>query len=196
MLLKAIVDEPVKPAIMLGLFYGLRRSEALGLRWKDVNFNNDTILICNTVVRTKTVVEQEQTKSDASNRTLFIIPETRDYLLNIKKQQDENRLLLGSSYHDNDHVCTWDDGQKFKPNYLSQRLTKILRNNKLPHIRFHDLRHTAGSLLLSKGVSVKQIQEYLGHERVSTTLDIYGHLTVEGKREASLIMGNLLENVS
>ena len=63
----------------------------------------------------------------------------------------------------------------------------------LPHIRFHELRHTAGSLLLEKGLSAKQIQEYLGHEEISTTLDIYGHLSIEGKKEASNVMSEILK---
>ena len=192
MLLRAIKDDPVKPAIILGLFYGLRRSEVLGLRWQDIDFKNDTIFICNTVVRTKTIIESEQTKSDSSNRTLYIVPETKDYLLGLKKQQKEYRRLMGDSYHENNHVCVWEDGRKFRPNYPSMRLKKILKANNLPQIRFHDLRHTAGSLLLSQGLSVKQIQEYLGHERVSTTLDIYGHLSIEGKKESSVIMGGML----
>jgi len=191
-LLKVIDNEPMKPAIILGLFYGLRRSEALGLRWRDIDFDNGTISIRNTVVKGRTVVEAEQTKSRASKRTLFIIPETKDYFQEVKKRQDENRLLIGAAYCDNDKVCTWDDGKPFKTDYISQKFAKILKKNGLPHIRFHELRHTAGSLLLERGLSAKQIQEYLGHEKVSTTLDIYGHLSVEGKKEAANVMGSLL----
>ena len=82
-LLKVIDGEPIKPAIILGLFYGLRRSEVLGLRWGDIDFQAGTIHIRNTVVKTKTRVEAEQTKSQASTRTLFIIPETRNYLMGV-----------------------------------------------------------------------------------------------------------------
>ena len=181
----------MKMAIILALFYGLRRSEVLGLRWKDINFNANTISIRNTVVKTITVVEHEKTKSRASNRTLFIIPETRDYLLSLQRKQGENRLLMGSAYNDSGHVCVWGDGRAFKPDYISQHFALILKKNGLPHIRFHELRHTAGSVLLNKGLSAKQIQEYLGHEKVSTTLDIYGHLSLEGKKEASATIGGL-----
>lgn len=191
-LLSVIGNEPIKPAIILGLFYGLRRSEILGLRWKDIDFKANTISIRNTVVKVTTLIEHEQTKSRASKRTLYIIPETREYLLNLQRCQNENRLLLGCAYNVNDHVCVWDDGTPFKPDYLSQRFVKILKKHNLPQIRFHELRHTAGSLLLNKGLSIKQIQEYLGHEQVSTTLDIYGHLSVEGKKEAAYAMGGLL----
>ena len=193
-LLSVIGDEQLKPAIILGLFYGLRRSEVLGLRWRDIDFNANTVTIRNTVVRFKTLIEHERTKSRSSKRTLYIIPETRDYLLGLLHRQKVNRQLMGSAYIVSDRVCTWDNGEPFKPDYLSQRFVSILAKYDLPKIRFHELRHTAGSLLLNKGLSAKQIQEYLGHEQVSTTLDIYGHLSIEGKREASCTIGKLLKN--
>jgi integrase len=191
-LLAIINNEPMKPAIILALLYGLRRSEILGLRWKDIDFKGNTITVRNTVVRYKTLIEHEKTKSKASNRTLFIIPETREYLLNLRLKQEANRLLMGDAYDDNGHVCVWDDGKMFKPDYISRHFILILTKNSLPRIRFHELRHTAGSLLLNKGLSAKQIQEYLGHEQISTTLDIYGHLSVEGKKEAANTIGGLL----
>ena len=191
-LLEVIKNEPLRPAIILGLLYGLRRSEVAGLRWQDINFDKGTIHICNTVVKFKTEIEAEQTKSEASNRTLIIINGTKEYLKSIKRHQSENRLLMGNSYQVNDYVCTWADGRPFKPDCITSQFAKILKNNSLPHIRFHDLRHTAGSLLLEKGLTYKQVQEYLGHERPSTTLDIYSHLSADGKKEAANVMGNLL----
>jgi len=195
-LLEVISKEPMKPAMVLGVFYGLRRSEVLGLRWRDIDFKEGTIHIRNTVVKMKTLVEAEQTKSDASKRTMYIIPETKEYLLSVKRRQTENRLLMGSSYHVSDHVCTWDDGSSFTTDYISKRFVAILANNNLPRIRFHDLRDTAGSLLFERGLSAKQVQEFLGHENVSTTLNMYVHLSVEGKKEAASVMGNLLTATS
>ena len=188
-----IDKEPLKPAIILGMFYGLRRSEVLGLRWRDIDFHKNTIQIRNTVVKMKTVIEKEQTKSRSSKRILYIIPDTRDYFISLKEEQQKNQELFGNSYIENDHVCTWPDGRSFYPDYISQKFSKILKANDLPHIRFHELRHTAGSLLLEQGLSAKQIQEYLGHEQISTTLDIYGHLSLEGKQEASRVMSGLLQ---
>jgi len=191
-LLGVIDDEPMKPAIILALCYGFRRSEVLGLRWKDVDFTAGTIAIRNTVVRVKTVIEHEKTKSRTSTRTLVIIPETKDYLMDLRRRQNENRLLLGSAYDDNGHICVWDDGRMFSTEYISQHFVLILKKNNLPRIRFHELRHTAGSLLINRGLSAKQVQEYLGHELVSTTLDYYGHLDAERKREAAYTIGSLL----
>ena len=101
---------------------------------------------------------------------------------------------MGSQYSfdEIDHVFKRDDGMPYKVNYISKRFSDLLERYHLPHIRFHDLRHTAGSLLLESGLSIKQIQEYLGHEQVSTTLDIYAHLSVEGKKESAVAMGRIL----
>jgi len=191
-LLSVLDDEPIKSCVILGLFYGLRRSEVLGLRFSDINFDKGTIQIQNTVVRAKTLIESERTKSQASNRTLYIIPETKDYLLSLRRKKKENKMLFGANYHDNDHVCTWDDGRPFTPDFVSHKFQKILTKNNLPVIRFHDLRHTAGSVLLANKVSMKQIQEFLGHEQVSTTLDIYAYLNEEGKLETAMVMGAAL----
>ena len=192
-LLEVADGETIKPAIILGLLYGLRRSEVLGLRWQDIDFKTGTIQIRNTVVRTKTLIEHEETKSNASKRTLFIIPETREYFLKCREQQEVRRELLGSSYHESDHVCVWEDGRSFEPSYISRKFKKLLEASGLPLIRFHELRHTAGSLLLEKGLSPKQIQEYLGHEKIATTLDIYTHLSLDGRREAANVMGGALD---
>lgn len=81
----------------------------------------------------------------------------------------------------------------FLPNYVTTHFSVLLLKNGLQKIHFHELRHTAGSLLLEKGLSAKQIQEYLGHENISTTMDIYGHLSLEGKMEAANMMGGLLD---
>jgi len=195
MLLSVIQDDPCESAIVLGLYYGLRRSECLGLRWRDIDFDNGTIQIRNTVVRQKTQVEKEQTKSESSARTLYIVPETREYLLRLKRKQTENRLLFEKGYRVSDSVCVWPDGRLLSPSYVSQHFARLLKKNELPHIRFHELRHSCGSLLLNRGMSIKHIQEYLGHEQASTTLDRYSHLTVESKRESANTVGKALRVV-
>lgn len=80
----------------------------------------------------------------------------------------------------------------FKPEYVSHRFAKLLERNDLPKIRFHDLRHTAGSILINSGHTVKQVQEFLGHEKASTTLDIYTHVSLEGKKDTADVMDLLL----
>ena len=90
------------------------------------------------------------------------------------------------------HVCVHADGVPFEPSYVSRGFKRLLKRHGLPEIRFHELRHTAGSLLLESGMNPKQIQEYMGHEDVQTTLETYTHLTIEGKAESAKVMGSLL----
>lgn len=191
-LLAAIEGDPVEPAVYLGLYLGLRRSEVAGLRWMDVDFENDQVHIRNTIVRFSTISEQEKTKSKASKRDLFLPSGLKDYLLKLEKKQKENHDFLGLTFSEESHVCQWQDGRPYQPDYISTRFRELLERRRLPKIRFHDLRHTAGSLLINQGQSVKQVQEFLGHEQVSTTLDIYTHLTRESKKDTAVAMDSLL----
>lgn len=194
-LLKVIKGDPLEPAIMLGLFLGLRKSECLGLRWQDIDFENDVVHIRNTVVRSHSkVIEQEQTKSKAGKRDLYLMPDLKKYLLGWQKRRNAMRDLMGDSYIENNHVCCWIDGQTMKTSYPSHHLAIILKKNNLPKITFHELRHTAGSLLINAGEDAKRVQEFLGHQDVSTTLNIYTHLTVATKRETGNLINSLLKD--
>lgn len=193
-LLSVLDDEPIKPAVILGLLYGLRRSEVCGLRWQDIDFDTGTMQIRNTVVKTKTLIEHERTKSKKSRRTLILIDDTIPYLKALKAAQEEFKgRCINYDPDPQGHVCTNSKGKSFTPDYVSHGFSRLLERHGLPHIRFHELRHTAGSLLLNNGMSVKQIAEYLGHEKVATTLDIYTHIDFEGKKEVAQIMGGIFK---
>lgn len=191
-LLSAAEGDPVEPAVYLGLYLGLRRSEVAGLRWMDVDFENDQVHIRNTVVRFSTLSEQEMTKSKASKRDLFLPSGLKSYLLALKEKQKGNHSFLGMEFSEQSHVCQWTDGKAYHPDYISVRFREILERRGLRKIRFHDLRHTAGSLLINQGQSVKQVQEFLGHEQASTTLDIYTHLNEESRMDTALAIDSLL----
>lgn len=152
--------------IFLGAFYGLRRSEAIGLKWSAIDFQNDTISIRHTVtccnLDGKTVqIANDTTKTKSSMRTLPLVPAFKELLLAQKKQQEEYRRLCGRSYDKRylDYICVDEMGHLISPHYLTSAFPKLLAQNGLRHIRFHDLRHSCASLLLSNGVSMKQIQE-------------------------------------
>lgn len=180
-------------AVILGLCYGLRKSEALGLRWSDVDFEAGTLTVQNTVTRMKTLIEHEQTKNAASRRVLYLMSDTVTYLEQLRRQQEENRQFLGEGYVISDHICVWPDGRPVSPDYVSQHFKKVLLKNNLQPIRFHDLRHTAGSLLMNNGATVKQVQKFLRHEKASTTLDIYTHIDAKAKQKTALSMEHALK---
>ena len=192
-LLEVIRGEVLEPVIMLGLLFGMRRSEALGLRWSDINFKNQTIVISNTMTQMRTLLIDEHTKSLTSHRMLSVMDEVIGYFKRLKAQQEANKREYGDKYHDSDFVCVWPDGRIILPGYVSHNFKKLLQKYDLPEIRFHDLRHTAGSLLLAQGVNIKQIQEFLGHSDVTTTLNIYTHTDENAKKETAAAMGKVLK---
>ena len=90
--------------------------------------------------------------------------------------------VVGTVDIDNDYVFTWEDGHPYSPDYVSHTFHKLLKKYDLPHIRFHDLRHTCASMLLSEGYGLKDVQEWLGHSDIKMTANIYGHLDIRRKR--------------
>mgnify|MGYP003290198877 CR=1 FL=1 len=182
----------IEHIIILCVYYGLRRSEVLGLKWNAINFNDNTIRIYNTVTYMYTMCEKERTKNTSSNRTLPLIPIVREYLLSLKKKQEENRKLFGNCYQESDYICVQTDGSRITPHSASHRFSNFLKNNGFPHIRLHDLRHSCASLLIAQGVDIKIIQEWLGHSSIATTGNIYGHLQFKQKISTGIVLENLL----
>lgn len=150
-LLGAIKGTIIEHIVTFTIVYGLRRSEAVGLKWSAINFENDTFTIEATVVRFSEILEKQTTKNQASHRTYPMTPDIRQMLSSIWERQEEMKELLGSSYVDSGYVFTWDDGRILNPDFVSRKFTQILKANGLPHIRYHDLRHTTASLLIAKG---------------------------------------------
>lgn len=181
-LFAAAADEPLLPVIKFTALYGLRRSEVCGLRWSAINFDQDTFTINHTVVKVAKRVEKDKTKNESSHRTFPLSPEMRAMLLDMKAAEEENRILFGSEYVESDYVFKWPNGTPFSPDYITQGFSRILRQNNLPHIRFHDLRHSCASNLLAMGYTLKDVQEWLGHSDIKTTANIYGHLDIERKK--------------
>lgn len=192
-LLEVLEGNTIQPIVVLTLFYGMRRSEILGLKWSAVNFESNTLEVRSTVVRFSKIVEKDKTKNNASHRTYPIIPEVREILLRLQVEQKSNKKLFGSEYHDSDYVFTWQDGKPFAPDYVSRKFSKTLKQNNLPHIRYHDLRHTTASMLLAQGFQLKEVQEWLGHSDIGTTANIYGHLDFESKKKVANGLGSLLD---
>lgn len=175
-------------AIYFGLFYGLRRSEIVGLKWQNFDFERNTFTIAHTVTsyrkRGKGKIQsyaKDKTKNKSSMRTLPLIPLFREKLLELKEKQKFERSLFKKSYVQDyiGYVYVNELGELIKPNYISSEFPKFLRKHGLRKIRFHDTRHSCASLLLRNGVSMKEIQAWLGHSDYSTTANLYAHLDME-----------------
>ena len=174
--------------ILLGAFYGLRRSEAVGLKWSAIDFNNNTLIVRHTVTSfsidgKEMIYASDSTKNKSSMRTLPLVPAFKEKLLAAKEQQESNRKLCGRSYNKEflDYVCVDELGVRIRPNYVTTAFPKLLEEYGLRKIRFHDLRHSCASLLLANNVPMKQIQDWLGHSDFATTANIYAHLDFNSK---------------
>ena len=147
-LFDAVRGSKIEVAVMLTAFYGLRRSEVVGLKWAAVDFEQNTIEICHTVTTVRldgkeVLVESNDTKTKSSKRTLPLVTVFRERLLALQEEQKENRKLCGRCYNKKyaDYICVDAMGNLLKPDYLSDSFHIILRNYHLRRIRFHDLRH-------------------------------------------------------
>ena len=186
-----ITGDVAEVPLMLIITYGFRRSEALGLKWDAVDFEDKTISIRATVIKSGTEVKfVEDTKSRASVRTLPMTDEFAEYLRSVQQRQAKDKEKYGNMYQDENYVCAAENGEVLNPNRVYERFKKIIRANGLPDIRLHDLRHTAATHLLAMGFSVKDVAYWLGHSQTSTTLDIYAHV-LEGSK---VDMANALWN--
>lgn len=139
-------------------------------------------------------MQADRAKNKSSLRTLPLIPEIRDRLLEIKGQQEVYKKLCGRCYNKEylGYLCVDEVGNILRPNYISESFPKLLKANGMRPIRFHDLRHSCASLLLANGVPMKQIQEWLGHSDFSTTANIYAHLDYSSKLSSAQAMANSL----
>ena len=196
-----IKDDPLQIVIYLTSFYGLRRSEVLGLKWDAFDFDNKTITIKHKAIETRkdnkrVILLKDKTKNQSSYRTLPLVDDIIVVLQEHKKQIDENKKLCGNSYNKKylDYICVDSMGKLFRPEYVTDHFTLIMDKNKdiLKKIRFHDLRHSCASLLLAKGIPMKEIQDWLGHSTYSTTANIYAHLEKDTKNKSANVLSNVL----
>jgi integrase len=195
-------DHIMKLALTITLELGLRRGELSGLTWDNIDFKNNKIRIENNFIKTNAGVKVTTPKTEESKRTLIISDSLVSSLKQHKKILNQNRLTYGEFYTNENiidrkkynFVFVWENGIYIDPNYWTHRFGRILKKLSInKRIRWHDLRHTNATLLLSQGVNFKTIQIRLGHADINTTLNIYSHVTEEMQKEASEKITNLLQ---
>lgn len=184
-------DSVIYIPILLASVYGLRRSEVLGLQWKNIDFVNKSIHIVQTLQQNTGGSYLDTTKTESSNRTLPMTNDIYNVLNKHKAEQESRQNLMGNYYIASDFVCTWNNGKVISPNYLTKTFHSIISKSNLPDVRFHDLRHSAASNLLEMGFSVVQVADWLGHSSSTTTLNFYAHVDKKSK----LNIANALEKV-
>lgn len=199
-LFEAVQFEEISLPVMLAAYYGLRRSEVVGLKWNAFDFENDMFTIRHTVTQCtldgqNLLVQKDKTKTTSSKRSLPLVPAVKERLLRVQQKQAEYRKLCGTSYCKDylDYVCVDGLGELLKPNYITSAFSNSLKRHGLRKIRFHDLRHTCASLLLANEVPMEQVQAWLGHSEIGTTIDTYGHLEYATKVASANVIASRLQ---
>lgn len=197
-LFDAVSGDPLELCVKIAAYYGLRRSEVLGLRWDAIDLERKTISINHKVIEAEVdgkfiPVGEDVLKTKSSFRTLPLIPAVEKLLLEEKEKQEMFRRLFKKSYCRDylDYICVDQTGNLLRPNYVTEHFAWLVQKYDLKKIRFHDLRHTCASLLLSNGISMKQIQIWLGHSTFATTADIYAHLDFTAQEESANAMSGM-----
>jgi integrase len=186
-LLEAAQGTVYYPAIHLAVFTGMRRSEILGLRWRDLDMDGNTLAVNQVlhVLPGGSVIFQKP-KTDRSHRTVTLGPAAVLALKAHREKVEATRAMLESPLMDDGLVFSDPaTGKPMLPNTLTHAFTKIARMAGL-NVRLHDLRHTHISQLIRQGIYPKAIADRVGHSTISTTMDIYGHLFTESQREAAI----------
>jgi len=176
----------------IALSMGLRRGEALGLRWEDVDFDKRIIRVRYALQRINSKLVLTELKTKTSRRDLPMIDLVYNGLKAHRKRQLKEKLALGQYWKDSGLVFTTSLGTPISPRNLVRKYHALLKSAELERRRFHDLRHSCASLLIMQGVPLKTVSDLLGHSGITITANFYAHLAMETWREAMNLMDALL----
>ncbi len=180
----------------MALAVGLRKGEALGLRWQDVNLDAGTLKVRVALQLIYGKLQLVQPKTARSRRTLALPQSSVVALRAHRARQLEERLLAGPRWKDSGLVFPSSVGTPMNPRNLNRHFERVLNKTGLPRKRFHDLRHTCATPLLAQDVHPRVVMEILGHSQISLTMDTYAHFVPSLQREAADRMDTLLAQKS
>lgn len=190
--LKSLNGDRLEALYSVALAVGLRKGEALGLRWDDIDLDEGTLAVRWSLQRIDSKLVLVEPKSKQSRRSIALPQTAVAALKRHRVRQLQERLLAGSRWQENRYVFPSTIGTPMDTRNLTRHFNKALRNAGLPPKRFHDLRHTCASLLLAQSVQPRVVMEILGHSQISLTMDTYSHVIPELQKEAAAQMDALL----
>lgn len=183
--LESVRQHRLEMLLTLTVVTGMRRGELVALRWSSLDLNRKTLLVLHTVDYIPKYGYVETEPKTAAGKRMINLP---DFLIDMLKQHRtrlfEQQLKMGETWENRDLVFPDLHGGYFNPGYLDKLFTRLLREAGVTHMHFHDLRHSAATILLSMGVNIKVIQQLLGHSDIAITLRVYGHLLPSMQEEA------------
>ncbi len=170
--------------LLVALTTGMRCGELTALRWSDLDFEMGILWVRRTVARVPGMgyVEREP-KSKAGRRKIVLSGIVLEALREHEKRQQQARLKMGEKWREHGLIFSNTYGGFFNPSSVRYLFKKLLKEADLPNVRFHDLRHSAATLLLAAKIDLKMVSELLGHSSIAITADIYGHVLPEMQRE-------------
>jgi len=188
----SVKESRFKTLYQLALSTGMRQGELLGLKWSDLDWNHSTLQIKRQLqyIVVKYLVFSDL-KTHFSLRAIKLGSNILDELRAHRQRQEAEIVRVGKKWDDNDLIFPSSFGTPINPRNLVRDFKKFLKRASLPNIRFHDLRHTAATLMISHGVPVNVVSKILGHSKVSVTLNIYAHSNTDMQEQAAKIMDDL-----
>jgi integrase len=179
---------------VLAITTGMRRGEILALKWQDITFSQNMLQVRRVFTRRpgNRYIEAEP-KTEKSRRSILLAPIVVTLLKQHRARQREAKLKAGAQWQDLDLVFCTSFGTPLNPSKVVDRFKTLLKRGGLPPIRFHDLRHSAATILLSLGVHPKVVQELLGHNQISMTMDIYSHVLPGMQKDAMAKLNDALQ---
>jgi integrase len=188
-LMSALKDLPMGSLFMLMLVTGMRRGEALGLRWEDIDLKKGVISIRQQLQRIDGELKATEVKTDKSRRSINLSKSMVQVLKAHKAAQAKERLE-SALWHDTGYVFTSTIGTPLDPRNVAKRFLSACRKAKIGTWHPHELRHTAASLMLANGVPLQVVSDILGHASIRITSDVYGHVLAPQRQEAAETMAS------
>jgi integrase len=191
--LEHVKDDRLYAAYVLAATTGMRRGEVMGLRWQDVDLDTARVSISQTLVVVDGYdVQYSEPKTAKGRRNVALDEQTVKALRKQRERQIVERALWGDAYEDADLVFAKENGAELHPDGFSDAFVRHAKAAKLPHIRFHDLRHTHATLALAAGIHPKVVSERLGHASITITLDTYSHAIPAMQETAASLVASLV----
>ena len=182
--LEASLQTPFYRLFYTALYTGMRQGELLGLPWRGLNLEQGYISVFQELFKRSGTCIIKDVKTRNSRRRIALSPSLVQVLRSYRLEAEANAILLGRELTPDGLVFAYPDGRPLDPGTLTHSFSKVLREAGLPHLRFHDLRHSFASFMLGAGVNIKVISEMLGHASVAFTMDTYAHL-MPGMQESA-----------
>ena len=170
---------------------GVRRGEACGLRWRDVDLRGAVASVTNALVLVDNRAVDSSPKTKSSRRVVPLASQVVAVLKEWRAEQDRQRDRVGDAWH-GDYVFTWQDGSPIRPDYVTKEFRRAVKLAGLPTIRLHDLRHGYATLSLQAGVHPKVVADGLGHRSTEVTMDTYSHVIPAVQREATELVADAI----